>query len=80
MGLIGLTHQAARELAADRIRVNAVCPSSLPLAGGMPDVEGGYSPRVEKIVQAVVQLCSPAAGSITGQIIYIDEGQVSLAL
>jgi NAD(P)-dependent dehydrogenase (short-subunit alcohol dehydrogenase family) len=60
-GLIGLTRQAAEELAGDRIRLNAVCAEC---------TAGGASPAdYQLIVDQVMFLCSDASMNISGQII-----------
>lgn len=67
MGLIGLTRQAAGELAGDGIRVNAV-RLERP-AGATSPVD--YQPAVEQ----VLFLCSQAASKISGQIIRAGSGE-----
>lgn len=66
-GLIGLTRQAAQELAGDQIRVHAVCidqiAGELPLAAMQP------------IIEQVLFLCSNAALETTGQVIRLASGQ-----
>lgn len=89
MGLIGLTREAARELAPFNIRVNAVCPGwvetqATQLSGKTPRtaLEGPNPiPQArfglpEEAAQLVVYLCSPAASYITGQAINLDGGMV----
>jgi NAD(P)-dependent dehydrogenase (short-subunit alcohol dehydrogenase family) len=74
-GLIGLTREAARALAGQGVRVNAVCPQitsetvepariAQPAQIGTPD----------DIAAVVLFLCSEAASSVTGQIIAAGEG------
>jgi 3-oxoacyl-[acyl-carrier protein] reductase len=61
MGLIGLTRQAAAELAGDHIRLNAVCSEC---------AAGGASPVHSKpVVEQVLFLCSDSAKNISGLII-----------
>ncbi len=62
-GLRGLTRLAAAELAADQIRVNAVC---LEQAGS-----GEVIPP-EQAAALVLRLCSPSAAQVTGQLIFAD--------
>ncbi len=78
-GLIGLTRQAARELSAYNIRVNAVCPQALhldrgPQGEGAPSAPGGRRPKSlvanpDEVALRVLFLCSQAASHISGQII-----------
>ena len=78
-GLLGLTRQAARELAPQNIRVNAVCAGNLdhysspPVTANMLDRPG----TVEEIADVVLFLCSDAARFITGQTITADGGGLS---
>jgi len=67
MGLVGLVHAAARELASDHIRVNAIDPGLLPLTA---DDQVTAARRAE-IVRVALQLCSPSADNITGQVVSI---------
>jgi NAD(P)-dependent dehydrogenase (short-subunit alcohol dehydrogenase family) len=60
-GLIGLTRQAARELAGDHIRVNAIRLKQLPEASSLEDLK--------ILVEKVLFLCSHASRDITGQIL-----------
>jgi NAD(P)-dependent dehydrogenase (short-subunit alcohol dehydrogenase family) len=60
-GLIGLTRQAARELAGDHIRVNAIRLKQLPEASSLEDLK--------LLVEKVLFLCSHASRDITGQIL-----------
>lgn len=55
-GLIGMTRQAARELAPHKIRVNCIATPS-------PDKSR------EKVAKAALFLCSDAAKSLTGQVL-----------
>jgi 3-oxoacyl-[acyl-carrier protein] reductase len=86
-GLIGLTRQSARVLAAYNIRVNAVCPlliepdrpvaqvqdedKSQPQSG---EISLGRLGRSKEVADLVLLLCSAAAADITGQVINLDGG------
>ena len=91
MGLIGLTHAAARELAAYNIRVNAVCPGIIEtemlatqrqdetvLRQWLEDIPQGRLGAPADVVGLVLFLCSPAAAYLTGQAIHVDGGLPTL--
>jgi len=80
-GLIALTRQAADELAACNIRVNAICPAwieSGPPAPAPPlplqEIPLARPGKVTDIVNLTLFLCSDAAAYITGQAILVDGG------
>lgn len=77
-GLLGMTRQAAQELAQHNIRVNAVCPSAIitpdtptPNTSAVPLGRAGTP---EEVAQVVLFLCSDAASFINGQAIHVDGG------
>ena len=86
-GVLGLTKAAALEVARNRIRVNAVCPAAIetPMADrlfGGPDIRkkvlrfypmGRFGEPLE-VAEAVVWMCSSAAGFMTGQSLVLDGG------
>lgn len=89
MGLIGLTREAARELAAYDIRVNTVCPGVIEtemtatlrqnkemMRKWQGEIPQGRLGKPEEVVGLVLFLCSPAASYITGQAINVDGGKV----
>jgi 3-oxoacyl-[acyl-carrier protein] reductase len=89
MGLIGLTREAARELAADNIRINAICPgvietemtSRLRQDEGMmrkwlEDIPQGRLGHTADVCGLVLFLCSDASAYIIGQAINVDGGKV----
>ena len=90
-GVVGLTRKAARDYAADGIRVNAVCPgvTRTPLLERVfavrPDLETGWrgaNPTgrfgtPEEVAAAVVWLCSDAAAFVTGHAMVIDGGTLA---
>lgn len=78
-GIIGLTKQAARELAASNVRVNAVCPGNIA-EPDMPQPENPTNALTqlgtpEDIANVALFLCSDAARFITGQAINVDGGE-----
>jgi 3-oxoacyl-[acyl-carrier protein] reductase len=88
-GLVGLTKESARELAAYNIRVNAVCPSVIitemtahlrqneaQMKKWMQDIPQGRLGDPDDVVGLVLFLCSDAAAYITGQAIHVDGGKV----
>ena len=88
-GLIGLTREAARELAAYQIRVNAVCPGIIEtemtaalrqdeamLQKWLADIPQSRLGLPEDVVNLVLFLCSDGAAYLTGQAINIDGGKV----
>lgn len=89
MGLIGLTREAARELAAYNIRVNAVCPGVIEtemtsalrqnpvmVEKWLEDIPLGRLGKPEDIAGVVLFLCSEAAAYLNGQAINLDGGKV----
>jgi len=91
MGLIGLTKECARELAAYHIRVNAVCPgvietemtahlrqSEEQMKRWLEDIPQGRLGAPDDVVGLVLFLCSDAAAYITGQAINVDGGKVMI--
>lgn len=88
-GVIGLTRAAALDYAAQNIRVNVVCPGYIdtPMMARFTGdtTEGrarviaeepiGRMGRPEEIANAVIWLCSDAAGFVVGSAIVIDGGQ-----
>jgi 3-oxoacyl-[acyl-carrier protein] reductase len=88
-GLIGLTREAASELATYNIRVNAVCPGVIEtdMTAGLrgdrammdrwlADIPQGRLGTTDDVVGLVLFLCSEASGYITGQAINVDGGKV----
>jgi 3-oxoacyl-[acyl-carrier protein] reductase len=89
MGLIGLTREAARELAPAGVRVNAVCPGVIAtemtaalrqdesmLRKWQAEIPLGRLGTPEEVADLVLFLCSPAAAYLTGQAINLDGGKV----
>jgi len=88
-GLIGLTREAARELAAYNIRVNAVCPGVIEtemtatlrqnesmMRKWLEDIPQGRLGLVGDVAEIVLFLCSAASAYVTGQAINVDGGKV----
>ena len=84
-GVVGLTKVTARELAKQGITVNAVAPGvidtdmtrSLPPEAMMRLLEQIPLARcgtIDDVVHAVMFLCSPGCGYVTGQIIHVNGG------
>lgn len=84
-GLIGATLSAAKELAAQRIRVNAVAPGYIETdmnsrhseevhKENLARVRMGRMGQPEDVANLVRFLASDAAGYITGQVIGVDGG------
>lgn len=89
MGLIGLTREAARELADYNIRVNAVCPGVIKtemttglrqdrkmMDKWLHNIPQSRLGEPRDVVGLVMFLCSDDAGYITGQAINVDGGKV----
>lgn len=89
MGLIGLTREAARELAAYNIRVNAICPGIVEtemtrtlrqdesmVRRWLEDIPAGRLGQPQDVVGLALFLCGEAGAYITGQSINIDGGKV----
>lgn len=83
-GLYGMTRALARELGEYGIRVNCVAPGQMntPRAAGRsarPDaslVPLGRRVEPEEVAAAVRFLCGPGAAMVSGQLLYVDGGQM----
>jgi NAD(P)-dependent dehydrogenase (short-subunit alcohol dehydrogenase family) len=84
-GVIGLTKSAALDVAAEGIRVNAICPGSIDTPMGEaiePEAMKGFLKQQpigrmgtsEEIAAAVLWLCSPAASFVLGVALPVDGG------
>jgi 3-oxoacyl-[acyl-carrier protein] reductase len=84
-GLIALTKVAARELARQRITVNAIAPGFIgtEMTRGLPEeavqralaaMPMGHFGEIADVVSAALFLCSADAGYITGQVLNVNGG------
>ena len=89
-GIVNMTEGFAKELAGEGIRVNAVLPgltdtkfassiTSNPKLMGMMSqlIPMGRSAQPDEISPAVLFLCSPAAGYVTGTCLAVDGGYLA---
>jgi len=89
-GIVNMTEGFAKELAADGIRVNAVLPglTETKFASAITNNEKllgmmmrmiplGRVAQPDEIAPAVLFLCSPAAGYVTGTTLAVDGGYLS---
>jgi 3-oxoacyl-[acyl-carrier protein] reductase len=72
-GVVGMTQQAAKELAPANIRVNAVSIGDDISEEDMPHNDG-QSGTVEQVANVVLFLCSSGAEAISGQVIAVGTG------
>ena len=84
-GLAGLTRALAKELAAQRIRVNCVSPGHIDTIrpahrSARPEADGlvplGRHGKPEEIAAVVRFLCGPGADYITGQTVHVNGGMM----
>jgi NAD(P)-dependent dehydrogenase (short-subunit alcohol dehydrogenase family) len=87
-GVIGLTKSAALDVAANGIRVNAICPGCIDTPMGdaidpaamkafLKEQPIGRMGRPEEIAAAVLWLCSPGASLVLGVALPVDGGFVA---
>lgn len=89
-GVLGLTKTVAGDLAAEGIRVNAICPGTTDtpmmrgFIGGSAEVERAMESMVPmgrmgtpaEVAEAAVWLCSDQASFVTGATLLVDGGTV----
>lgn len=87
-GVVGLTRATALEVAAEGIRVNAVCPGAVDapmldrMAGGSDEAKRGFGEQLaigriasaDEVAEAVVWLGSPLSSYVNGVALPLDGG------
>lgn len=86
-GVIGMTMAAAKELAPQNIRVNAVAPGIIDTAMthelppeklqlAVAGIRMGRMGRAEEVAQVIVFLASDMSSYVTGQVVGVDGGMI----